>query len=154
MKLIALAVPSVVLSIYTVTAEPPAALVVQAATPIAQATPMHSSPPPISRPPAEIIVQAAGSTLSQPDTTASLAPTGSKQSTSEPAIRPTDHPANTNQSVDPELFVPKEKVIALVKRIQEQQRQIENNQAEIDQQVYDITNVVDQAFFFSRRASK
>lgn len=154
MKLIALAVPRLVLSISTVAAEPPAELVVQAATPIVQASPTHSPPPPISRPPAEIIVQAAGSTLSQPNATASPAPTASRQSTSEPAIRPSDHSVNANQAVDPELFVPKEKVIALLKRIQEQQRQIENNQAEIDQQIYDITNVIDQAFFFSRRASK
>jgi hypothetical protein len=154
MKLIAVVVPTLLVAILTVTAEPPTELVVQAATPAAQATPAHTPPPPIKRPSAEIVVQAAGDPSPQIATTGPATPTAINSAASGPAIPTDDQAPAKAQAIDPDSVVPKDKVIALVQRIQEQQKQIEDNQAKIDQQIYDITNVVDQAFFFSRRASK
>jgi mRNA-degrading endonuclease toxin of MazEF toxin-antitoxin module len=155
MKVIALAGATLVLSLFTVAAEPlRAEVVVQAATPEPQATPAHTPPPPIKRASAEIVVQAAAAASPQSAATVSPTPTAAKELPSEQPVAATDHATATTQAVNPDSVVPKDKVIALVKRIEEQHAQIEENQMKIDQQLADITLMVQQAYDFSRKASK
>jgi hypothetical protein len=53
-----------------------------------------------------------------------------------------------------ETTVPKEKVVALVKRIEAQQAQIEANQIKIESKLAEVHELVRQTWVFARRASK
>jgi hypothetical protein len=50
--------------------------------------------------------------------------------------------------------IPKEKVVALAKKIEAQQARIERNEMEIQRQLAEVTENVRQAWVLSRRASK
>ena len=153
MKLIALAGLGLVISVLALAAESQRELIVQAATPMPQPTP-RQTPRPINLRSNEIVVQPAGVQLVQQP--AAIAPPQivRKDSVANSPLPQTDRGASTNRPIDPDSVIPKEEVIALVKRIQEQHAEAEANQIKIDQQLADISLMVQQAFSFSRKASQ
>jgi hypothetical protein len=140
-------------------AGPSSEVVIQAlsATPIPSAKP---SPLPTLHPqPKEILVQPASpppqSTSSIPGLGDATLPHAAEiTDRSDEKSRQGEQVSVKSETADTDEMIPKEKVIALVKRIQQQQREIEENQININIQIYNITQVTHQAFMFSRRASK
>jgi len=153
MKLIAFAGFGLVISASALTAEPQRELIVPAATPTLQPTPVHT-PPPINLRSSEILLQAAWVPPTQQPAPIATPQIEKKDSVADSPLPQTDRGASTNRPIDPDSVVSKAEVIVLVKRIQEQHAQVEANQIKIDQQIADITLMVHQAFSFSRKASQ
>jgi len=106
----------------------------------------HASPQPTIKPqPAEIVVQPGNGGAATAPVSANPAPAETPSVTTSSA---------GSAAIDPNDMIPKEKVVALVKRIHTQQAEIQENAIKINSQVYDISQMVQQAYMFSRRASK